>query len=177
MMSEDEKMSHSIKGVAEDIYLALLTKEIATTTDFIKWCQYINKMQQKRVGRLKLQRPTERHSHGFQIPPGDTSDMRMRNCRISGLLRETSQTILRSYQILERLPNVTYVAQDIELTSKETKRRCTRPAYEAILCSKYSIWFYLEPNKSGTLSSKEELMPRKKGKENFSSFLLPLLKL
>ncbi|GBL80088.1 hypothetical protein AVEN_29094-1 [Araneus ventricosus] len=55
-MSEDEKVSHLMKGIAEDIYQALLTKEIATTSDFIKWCNYIEDMKQKRVGRKKFER-------------------------------------------------------------------------------------------------------------------------
>ena len=55
-MEEEEKVSHLMKGVAEDIYQALLTKEIGTTDDFIKWCQKIEKMQQKRVTKQKFSR-------------------------------------------------------------------------------------------------------------------------
>ncbi|GFU20881.1 hypothetical protein TNCV_4869071 [Trichonephila clavipes] len=36
-----------MKGVAEDIYQALLTREINDTASFIKWCNYIEDMKQK----------------------------------------------------------------------------------------------------------------------------------
>ncbi|GFU07224.1 retrotrans_gag domain-containing protein [Trichonephila clavipes] len=55
-MREDEKVSHLMKGVAEDIYQALLTREINDTASFIKWCNYIEDMKQKRVGRPKFER-------------------------------------------------------------------------------------------------------------------------
>ncbi|GFV17477.1 retrotrans_gag domain-containing protein [Trichonephila clavipes] len=48
LMKEDEKVSHLMKGVAEDIYQALLTREINDTASFIKWCNYIEDMKQKR---------------------------------------------------------------------------------------------------------------------------------
>ncbi|GFW72171.1 CCHC-type domain-containing protein [Trichonephila clavipes] len=55
-MREDEKVSHLMKGVAEDIYQALLTREINDTASFIKWCNYIEDMKQKRVGRPRFER-------------------------------------------------------------------------------------------------------------------------
>ncbi|GFU04582.1 transposon Ty3-I Gag-Pol polyprotein [Trichonephila clavipes] len=54
-MKEDEKVSHLMKGVAEDIYQALLTREINDTASFIKWCSYIEDMKQKRVGRPRFE--------------------------------------------------------------------------------------------------------------------------
>ncbi|GFU78293.1 CCHC-type domain-containing protein [Trichonephila clavipes] len=56
LMREDEKVSHLMKGVAEDIYQALLTREIYDTASFIKWCNYIEDMKQKRVGRPRFER-------------------------------------------------------------------------------------------------------------------------
>ncbi|GFW17475.1 CCHC-type domain-containing protein [Trichonephila clavipes] len=56
LMKEDEKVSHLMKGVAEDIYQALLTREINDTASFIKWCNYIEEMKQKRVGRPRFER-------------------------------------------------------------------------------------------------------------------------
>ncbi|GFW92706.1 retrotrans_gag domain-containing protein [Trichonephila clavipes] len=50
-----KKMSHLMKGVAEDIYQALLTREINDTASFIKWCNYIEDMKQKRVGRPRFE--------------------------------------------------------------------------------------------------------------------------
>ncbi|GBM38126.1 hypothetical protein AVEN_233929-1 [Araneus ventricosus] len=55
-MPEDDKVSHLMKGIAEDVYQALLTKEIRTTADFIKWCQHIEEMQQRRIGHTKFTR-------------------------------------------------------------------------------------------------------------------------
>jgi len=55
-MSEEDKVSHLMKGIAENIYQALVTKEIATTADFIKWCQRIENMQQRRVKFNKFER-------------------------------------------------------------------------------------------------------------------------
>ncbi|GBM08214.1 hypothetical protein AVEN_168386-1 [Araneus ventricosus] len=55
-MPEGEKVSHLMKGIAEDIYQALLAKDIATTAAFIKRCNYIEDMRQKRVGRRKFER-------------------------------------------------------------------------------------------------------------------------
>lgn len=55
-MTEGDKLSHLMKGVAENIYQALLPKEISTVADFIKWCQYIEQMQQKRVKSHKFER-------------------------------------------------------------------------------------------------------------------------
>ncbi|GFT34006.1 CCHC-type domain-containing protein [Trichonephila clavipes] len=56
LMREDEKVSHLMKDVAEDIYQALLTREINDTASFIKWCNYIEDMKQKRVGRPRFER-------------------------------------------------------------------------------------------------------------------------
>ncbi|GFS95857.1 retrotrans_gag domain-containing protein [Trichonephila clavipes] len=53
---KEEKVSHLMKGVAEDIYQALLTREINDIANFIKWCNYIEDMKQKRVGRLRFER-------------------------------------------------------------------------------------------------------------------------
>ncbi len=53
-MSEDNKVSHMMKGVAEDIYQALLIKK--STQNFNKWCQYIEDMKPKRIGGRKFDR-------------------------------------------------------------------------------------------------------------------------
>ncbi|GFW64568.1 retrotrans_gag domain-containing protein [Trichonephila clavipes] len=56
LMKEDEKVSHLMKCIAEDIYQALLMREINDTANFIKWCNYIEDMKQKRVGRPRFER-------------------------------------------------------------------------------------------------------------------------
>ncbi|GFU64226.1 retrotrans_gag domain-containing protein [Trichonephila clavipes] len=55
-MKEDEKVSHLMKCVVEDVYQALLTTEINDTANFIKWWSYIEDMKQKRVGRPRFER-------------------------------------------------------------------------------------------------------------------------
>ncbi|GBN74295.1 hypothetical protein AVEN_249437-1 [Araneus ventricosus] len=45
-----------MKGIAVDIYQALLPNEIATTSDFIICCNYIDDMKKKRNGRMKFER-------------------------------------------------------------------------------------------------------------------------
>ncbi|GBO00401.1 hypothetical protein AVEN_264576-1 [Araneus ventricosus] len=55
-MPEDDKVSHLMKGIAVDVYQALLTKEMRTTADFIKWCQHIEEMHERRIGHTKFTR-------------------------------------------------------------------------------------------------------------------------
>lgn len=55
-MTESEKVSHLMKGISEDFYQALLTKELTTTKDFITWCQYIEEMKEKRINKKKFER-------------------------------------------------------------------------------------------------------------------------
>lgn len=55
-MSDEDKVSHLMKGVAEDVFQALLTKEVKNAEDFTKWCLHIEDMRQKRVGRHKFGR-------------------------------------------------------------------------------------------------------------------------
>lgn len=55
-MEEKEKVSHLMKGVAEEVYAALLAKDIATADDFIKQCQHIEDQHKRRVAQRKYQR-------------------------------------------------------------------------------------------------------------------------
>lgn len=55
-MSEEEKVAHLMKGVAEDVYQALLTKTVTSTKDFVKWCQHIESLQQKRIKLKEFKR-------------------------------------------------------------------------------------------------------------------------
>ncbi|GFW57796.1 CCHC-type domain-containing protein [Trichonephila clavipes] len=71
LMREDEKVSHLMKGVAEDIYQALLTREINDTASFIKWCNYIEDMKQKRVEDI-LQDEVERVLAPVSTKPTET---------------------------------------------------------------------------------------------------------
>ncbi|GFU58497.1 CCHC-type domain-containing protein [Trichonephila clavipes] len=55
-MTENEKISHLMKGVAEDLYQSLLVKDISCTSDFIKECQRIEEMNQRRITRHRFTR-------------------------------------------------------------------------------------------------------------------------
>lgn len=48
-MAEEDQVGHLMKGIAEDVYQALLMKQITTKKDFITWCQHIEMMKQKRI--------------------------------------------------------------------------------------------------------------------------------
>ncbi|GFT55263.1 CCHC-type domain-containing protein [Trichonephila clavipes] len=53
-MTENEKVSHLMKGVAEDVYQSLLVKDISCTSDFIKECQRIEEMNQRRIAKHRF---------------------------------------------------------------------------------------------------------------------------
>ncbi|GFY50671.1 CCHC-type domain-containing protein [Trichonephila inaurata madagascariensis] len=55
-MTENEKVFHLIKGVAEDIYQSLLVKDISCTSDFIKECQRIEEMNQRCIAKHRFTR-------------------------------------------------------------------------------------------------------------------------
>ncbi|GFQ82217.1 CCHC-type domain-containing protein [Trichonephila clavata] len=55
-MTENEKVSHLMKGVAEDEYQSLLVKDISCTSDFIKECQRIEEMNQRRIAKHRFTR-------------------------------------------------------------------------------------------------------------------------
>lgn len=55
-MPEEDKVAHLMKGIAEDFYQSLLTKELKKTEDFIRWCRYIEEMKERRVNRKKFDR-------------------------------------------------------------------------------------------------------------------------
>ncbi|GFR02995.1 hypothetical protein TNCT_659861 [Trichonephila clavata] len=45
-----------MKGVAEDVYQSLLVKDISYTSDFIKECQRIEEMNQRRIAKHRFTR-------------------------------------------------------------------------------------------------------------------------
>ncbi|GFS40615.1 CCHC-type domain-containing protein [Trichonephila inaurata madagascariensis] len=55
-MTENEKVSHLMKGVAEDVYQSLLVKDISCTSNFIKECQRIEEMNQRRIVKHRFTR-------------------------------------------------------------------------------------------------------------------------
>ncbi|GFV46232.1 CCHC-type domain-containing protein [Trichonephila clavipes] len=55
-ITEIEKVSHLVKGIAEDVYQSLLVKDISFTSDFIKECQRIEEMNQRRIAKHRFTR-------------------------------------------------------------------------------------------------------------------------
>ncbi|GBL76982.1 hypothetical protein AVEN_12645-1 [Araneus ventricosus] len=55
-MSESDRVSHLMKGIAEDMYQSLLVKDINSTSTFITECQSIEQMNQRRVTKLSFVR-------------------------------------------------------------------------------------------------------------------------
>ncbi|GFT95389.1 CCHC-type domain-containing protein [Trichonephila clavipes] len=53
-MTENEKVSHLMKGIAEDVYQSLLVKDISCTSNFIKECQRIEEMNQRRISKHRF---------------------------------------------------------------------------------------------------------------------------
>ncbi|GFY70984.1 CCHC-type domain-containing protein [Trichonephila inaurata madagascariensis] len=53
-MTENEKVSHLMKGITEDVYQSLLVKDISCTSDFIKECQRIEEMNQIRIAKHRF---------------------------------------------------------------------------------------------------------------------------
>ncbi|CAL1264356.1 unnamed protein product [Larinioides sclopetarius] len=55
-MTDNDKVSHLMKGIAEDVYRHLLAKDVSCTSDFIKECQRIEEMNQRRISKNKFAR-------------------------------------------------------------------------------------------------------------------------
>ncbi|GFY75056.1 transposon Ty3-I Gag-Pol polyprotein [Trichonephila inaurata madagascariensis] len=55
-MSEEDKVSHLMKGVTEDLFQALLTRDVQASGDFTRWCLHIEEMKQKRPRSCKFER-------------------------------------------------------------------------------------------------------------------------
>ncbi|GFY59406.1 CCHC-type domain-containing protein [Trichonephila inaurata madagascariensis] len=64
-MSEEGKVSHLMKGVAEDLFQALLARDVQTSEDFTRWCLYIEEMKQKRQ-KFQIRKTTQCCPHNGQ---------------------------------------------------------------------------------------------------------------
>ncbi|GFU69913.1 transposon Ty3-I Gag-Pol polyprotein [Trichonephila clavipes] len=115
-MKEDEKVSHLMKGVAEDIYQALLTREINDTARFIKWCNYIEYMKQKRVGRPKLERLPN------VVPVASLTDETDLVSLIRTIVREEVHRLVNQTQ--ESLDSDPQSLEEIVQDEVERKNRC-----------------------------------------------------
>ncbi|GFX51205.1 CCHC-type domain-containing protein [Trichonephila clavipes] len=55
-MPEDQKMSHLMKGVSEDLYHILINSETSTVDKFVTFCREVDAMRKKRVVPLRYER-------------------------------------------------------------------------------------------------------------------------
>ncbi|GBM77383.1 hypothetical protein AVEN_109573-1 [Araneus ventricosus] len=55
-MSEDEKVAHLMKGIAEDLYQTLLVQDFRRVDEFIKRCREIESLRRRRITRTRFQR-------------------------------------------------------------------------------------------------------------------------
>ncbi|GFW09244.1 CCHC-type domain-containing protein [Trichonephila clavipes] len=132
LMKEDEKVSHLMKGVAEDIYQALLTREINDTASFIKWCNYIEDMKQKRVGRPRFERLPN------VVPVASLTDETDLVSLIRTIVREVHRLVNQTQESLDPDPqSLEEIVQDevervlAPVSTKPTETR-PRPTYAAV---------------------------------------------
>ncbi|GFW99452.1 CCHC-type domain-containing protein [Trichonephila clavipes] len=62
-MPEAQKISHLMKGVAEDLYQVLINSEVSTVDKFVTCCRKVDTMRNKRVVPLRY----ERHPYQQQM--------------------------------------------------------------------------------------------------------------
>ncbi|UYV81558.1 K02A2.6-like, partial [Cordylochernes scorpioides] len=55
-MSEEDRVGHLMKGVAENIYWALLAIEVTTTGEFTQHCRRIEKLNKNRISSVRFER-------------------------------------------------------------------------------------------------------------------------
>ncbi|UYV83886.1 hypothetical protein LAZ67_X000509, partial [Cordylochernes scorpioides] len=55
-MSEEDRVGHLMKGVAENIYRALLAIEVTTTGEFTQHCRRIEKLNKNRISSVRFER-------------------------------------------------------------------------------------------------------------------------
>ncbi|GBM59214.1 hypothetical protein AVEN_209009-1 [Araneus ventricosus] len=55
-MTEDQKVSHLMKGVAEDLYQVLINREVCTVHQFVTCCRQVDAMSKRRVVKPRYER-------------------------------------------------------------------------------------------------------------------------
>lgn len=55
-MTEDQKVSHLMKGIADDLYQILLNREITNVTEFLAHCRKIEVLKKKRISKPRFER-------------------------------------------------------------------------------------------------------------------------
>ncbi|GFU55438.1 CCHC-type domain-containing protein [Trichonephila clavipes] len=68
-MTEDQTISHLMKGVAEDLYQVLINSAVSTVDKFVTCCREVDAMRKKRDVPLRYERQpnkkSRKYSHGF----------------------------------------------------------------------------------------------------------------
>jgi len=91
-MTEDEKVAHLMKGIAEDLYQILLVQDYETADAFVKRCRQIESLRRRRIAR-----PTFQRLPNVSTVSVDTDLEGMRSM-IRDIVREELQNILPEVQ-------------------------------------------------------------------------------
>ncbi|UYV70058.1 hypothetical protein LAZ67_7001647 [Cordylochernes scorpioides] len=87
-MSEEDRVGHLMKGVADDIYRILLTIEVTTNVDFTIHCRRIEKLNKKGISSVRFER----------IPSVSTIKNEEATYNLKDLIREIVKEELRLIQ-------------------------------------------------------------------------------
>ncbi|UYV65607.1 ASPRV1 [Cordylochernes scorpioides] len=131
-MSEDDKISHLMKGIAEELYQALLPRDVQSTEQFITECRRVEALRCRRVTSTKYERLPNVASLCDQDDGEDLSSL------IRKIVREEIRQALDSPQEEPKIAVIEdLVREEIVKTlaprSKPTisPPQASRPTYEA----------------------------------------------
>nr|GBN64312.1 Transposon Ty3-I Gag-Pol polyprotein [Araneus ventricosus] len=74
-MSEDEKVAHLMKGIAEDLYQTLLVQDFRRVDEFVKRCREIESLRRRRITRTRFQRLPNVSAVSAETDLGDIFDI------------------------------------------------------------------------------------------------------
>ncbi|UYV72258.1 hypothetical protein LAZ67_9002369 [Cordylochernes scorpioides] len=105
-MSEGEKVSHLIKGVAEEVYQALVGKDISTVDQFVAFCRRVEAFKRMRVAPPRFNRLPN-------VTTISTAEPENLEALIRRIVREEVQKFMA--------PPSTFAAQDIDTPSPDLR--------------------------------------------------------
>ncbi|UYV79687.1 hypothetical protein LAZ67_18000272, partial [Cordylochernes scorpioides] len=105
-MSEGEKVSHLIKGVAEEVYQALVGKDISTVDQFVAFCRRFEAFKRMRVAPPRFNRLPN-------VTTISTAEPENLEALIRRIVREEVQKFMA--------PPSTFAAQDIDTPSPDLR--------------------------------------------------------
>lgn len=115
-MPEAEKLSHLMKGVAEDAFQLLVVKEPGSVSEFAAACKRFEEAQWSRLGKSPIRRLP--NVAGSSLPTA-VDDFDLRGL-IRNVLREELQVLLPQY--LHRLPDAMPKEPSLKTTIREEVR-------------------------------------------------------